>query len=138
MSLKSHTAPADRFSAKAIGGLSVALVGFAVVMFGALFVPGILRGAAPPEGAPPRALQTTLYLTTYVLPLVMGLVGSGLGWYAMGDIDRARGRIAGDDPAVFAVFTGLLTTLTAVILVFAHVVWPMLVTRWPQISNVAV
>jgi hypothetical protein len=138
MSLKSHAAPADRFSAKAVGGLSVALVGFAVVMFGALFVPGILRGAAPPDGAPPRGLQTTLYLVTYALPLVMGLVGAGLGLYAMGDIDRARGRIAGDDPAVFAVFTGLLTALTAAILVFAHVVWPVLVTRWPQLNNIAV
>jgi hypothetical protein len=128
--------PVPKFCPAALGGLALGIAGFGAVVLGAYVVPNILSAATPPDGPRPHGLTVTWQLLTYWVPLVMGTAAAVQGARAMGQIDQSGGRLVGDDPAVFAILTGLLTVVTSAILIFAYVFWPKFVVWWPSLNNV--
>lgn len=65
-----------------------------------------------------------VYGGTFLLPIALGALGAGMGAYAFQSIDRSKGRLKGDGPAVFAVLVGIFTIIIAGITSLAILGYP--------------
>jgi len=112
--------PPTVFSLVALG-LAVLAAGLAVLGLtpysGALYYP-----RRPLEGAH----ATVVYGGPFLLPIALGIVGAAMGGRAVVVVDRARGRIGGAGPGVFAILIGLFATVLGAVTTFAALVYPRL------------
>lgn len=78
-------------------------------------------------------LRTALLMLALVIlvPFIGGLYAISTSQLAFADIEKSKGTKTGDGFAVFGIMVGMLTCITAGILLFAVVMWPFLSRAFP-------
>ncbi len=90
-----------------------------------------IYGVTPSAGVlvfPRHSLEgtqaTLICISTFVLPIALGLIAASMGGRAIALASRSEGTIGGAGPGVFAILIGLFAAVLGCVSTFAGLIYP--------------
>lgn len=109
----------------AMGGFVLSVLSQILAYLGT-FGPAPFGAIRIPFKALEGAQALLVYGGTFIFPILLGLLGAGLGAYSFQSIDRSGGHLKGNAAAVFAVLLGLFSVVISTIGTFAVLIYPLI------------
>jgi hypothetical protein len=116
--------PHSQLCPSAVAGIVSAVLALGLAIFGVYSPWGALR--FPVEQKLTGGLALLGYGGTFVVPIVLGLLGTLLGSHAVRVTAHSEGKLHGEGLGVFSIMIGVFAAIIGGVCTFAALIWPNL------------
>jgi hypothetical protein len=109
---------------EAVAALAIAVIALGLAILGVYNPQGTLRFTMRERLKGIEAVL--LYGSTFILPIVLGIIAALLGGHSFRTIERSTVKLSGDGFAFFSMMIGLFATIIGVCTTFVGLIWPNL------------